>query len=166
MTVVLHLTFWHSKTKATKKGKPTTTKTHAYATGIILWGVNAVSCPMWIYHLTADMWCLSKAPVFQPYGGNLNIKKSQEPLSFPIDSDSKESACNAGHLDSVPGSGRSLGGGHSNPLQYSCLENLHGQRNLAGYSPRGRKESDTTEWLRTGASGIAGWTHKRKTPSS
>ena len=38
---------------------------------------------------------------------------------------------------SVPGSGRSSGGGHSSPLQYSCLENPHGQRNLAGYSPWG-----------------------------
>ena len=37
--------------------------------------------------------------------------------------------------------------GHGNPLQYSCLENPHGQRSLAGYSPR--KESDTTEWLLT-----------------
>ena len=46
---------------------------------------------------------------------------------------------------SVPGLGRSPGGGHGNPLQYSCLENLHGQRSLAGYSPWGRKESDMTE---------------------
>ena len=35
----------------------------------------------------------------------------------------KESACNAGNLGSIPGSGRSPGGGHSNPLQYYCLEN-------------------------------------------
>ena len=41
---------------------------------------------------------------------------------FPDCSDSKESACNA-DLDSIPRSGRSLGGGHGNPLQYSCLEN-------------------------------------------
>ena len=46
---------------------------------------------------------------------------------------------------SIPGLGRSPGGGHGNPLQYSCLENLHGQRSLAGYSPCGRKESDMTE---------------------
>ena len=39
----------------------------------------------------------------------------------------------------IPGSGRSPGGGHDNPLQYSCLENLHGQRNLEGYSPQGPK---------------------------
>ena len=47
-----------------------------------------------------------------------------------------------GDLCSVPGLGRSPGGGHGNPLQYSCLENLHGQKSLAGYSPLGRKESD------------------------
>ena len=40
-----------------------------------------------------------------------------------------------GDLDSIPGLGRSLGRGHGNRLQYTCLENPHGQRNLAGYSP-------------------------------
>ena len=35
---------------------------------------------------------------------------------------------------SIPGSQRSPGGGHGNPLQYSCLENPHGQRSLVGYS--------------------------------
>ena len=39
--------------------------------------------------------------------------------------------------------------GHGNPLQYSCLENPHGQRSLAGYSPGGCKELDTTEQLST-----------------
>ena len=38
-------------------------------------------------------------------------------------SDSKESACNAGDPDSIPGSGRSPGEGNGNRLQYSCLEN-------------------------------------------
>ena len=37
------------------------------------------------------------------------------------------------------------GGGHGNPRQYSCLENPHGQRSLAGYSPWSRKELDMTE---------------------
>ena len=45
--------------------------------------------------------------------------------------------------------GRSPGGEHGNPLKYSCLENPHGQRSLAGYSPWGHKESDTTEWFNT-----------------
>ena len=40
-------------------------------------------------------------------------------------------------------------GGHGNPLQYSCLENPPGQMSLAGYSPWGHKESDTTEGLNT-----------------
>ena len=42
---------------------------------------------------------------------------------FPGGSDSKASACNAGNLGSIPGSGRSPGEGNGNPLQYSCLEN-------------------------------------------
>ena len=64
-------------------------------------------------------------------------------------SDSKESACNVGDLGSIPGLGRSPGGGHGNPLQYSCLENPQGQRNLVSYGPQGRKESDMTERLCT-----------------
>ena len=55
-------------------------------------------------------------------------------------------ACNAG---SIPGLGRSPGGGRGNSLQYSCLENLHGQRSLVGYSPGGCKELDSTERLST-----------------
>ena len=46
---------------------------------------------------------------------------------------------------SIPGSGRSPGGGYDNPLQYSCLEKSHGQRNMVGYSPQGCKELDMTE---------------------
>ena len=42
---------------------------------------------------------------------------------FPGGSDNKESACNAGYLGSIPGSGRSPGEGNGNPLQYSRLEN-------------------------------------------
>ena len=47
----------------------------------------------------------------------------------------------------IPGSGRSLEGVNGNPVQYWCLENPHGQRSLAGYSPWGSKESDMTELL-------------------
>ena len=48
------------------------------------------------------------------------------------------SGCKAGDLGSIPGSGRSPGGGHGNPLQYSCLENpMDGRRSLVGYSPWG-----------------------------
>ena len=61
----------------------------------------------------------------------------------------KESTSNAGDPGSIPGSGRSRGGGHGNPLQYSCVENHRGPRSLVGYSPRGCKESDMTEQLST-----------------
>ena len=44
-------------------------------------------------------------------------------LGFPGGSDGKESACSAGDLSSVPGSGRSPGAGNGNPLQYACLRN-------------------------------------------
>ena len=47
-------------------------------------------------------------------------------LDFPGGSDSKASAYNAGHLGSIPGSGRSSGEGYGNPLQYFCLENPMG----------------------------------------
>ena len=59
----------------------------------------------------------------------------------------KESPYNARDLGLIPGLGRSPRGRHGNPLQYSCLENPHGQRSLAGYSLCGHKESDTTEQL-------------------
>ena len=57
-------------------------------------------------------------------------------MGFPGGSDGKESTCNAGDLGLIPGLGRSPGG-HGNPLQYSCLENSHGQRSLVVYSPQG-----------------------------
>ena len=65
--------------------------------------------------------------------------------SFPGGSDSKESTCNVGDLCSIPGLGRSPRGGHDNPLQYSCVENPHGQRSLMDCSPWDHKELDRTE---------------------
>ena len=60
-------------------------------------------------------------------------------------SDGKKSVCNAGNLGLSPGSRRFPGEGNVYPLQYSCLENLHSQRSLAGYSPWGHKELDMAE---------------------
>ena len=65
-------------------------------------------------------------------------------MGFPGGSDGEESACNAGDPDLIPGLGRSPGEGHGIPLQYSCLENLHGQRSMVGYTPWGCKELDMT----------------------
>ena len=45
----------------------------------------------------------------------------------------------------MPGLERSPGGGHGNPLQYSGLENPHGQRSQEVCSPQGHTESDTTK---------------------
>ena len=53
----------------------------------------------------------------------------------------KESAYNSGHLGSIPGLGRTPGGGHGNPLQCSCPENPMAVPEVA--------ESDTTEQLST-----------------
>ena len=55
-------------------------------------------------------------------------------MGFPGGSVGKESACDAEDLSSIPGLGRFPGGGHGNPLQHSCLENLHGQRSLESCS--------------------------------
>ena len=60
-------------------------------------------------------------------------------------SNGKESACNAEDLGSISGLGRSPGEGNGYLFPYSCLENPHGPRSLAGYSPWGCKELDTTE---------------------
>ena len=57
----------------------------------------------------------------------------------------KNLPANAGDTGSVPELGRLPGEGNGNPLQYSCLGEFHGQRNLVGYSPWGRRESDMTE---------------------
>ena len=70
-------------------------------------------------------------------------------LCFPGGSHGKESTCNEGDLGSILGLGRSPGGEHGNPPQYSSLENPHGQRSLAGYSPWSCKESDMIEQLST-----------------
>ena len=56
-------------------------------------------------------------------GGRLQRGNTCIHMGFPGGSDSKESACNAGNLGSVPVLGRSPGGGNGNLLQYSCLEN-------------------------------------------
>ena len=95
--------------------------------------------------------CNAGDPGSTPGFGKILWRRNRQPtpvfLGFPGGSDSKESTCNAGDLGLIPGLGRSPRGEHGNPLQYSCLENPHGQRSMAGYSPWGHKESDSTEQL-------------------
>ena len=83
-------------------------------------------------------------------------------MGFPGGSDSKESACSGGDLGSTPGLGRAPGGGHGNPLQYSCLENLYVQRSLVSYSPRDCKELDTTKHIDSHSDAGRDWGQEEK----
>ena len=53
------------------------------------------------------------------------LKHAVTTVGIPGGSDGKESACNSEDLGSIPRLERSTGGGHGDPLQYSCLENPH-----------------------------------------
>ena len=80
--------------------------------------------------------CNARDPSSKP-GSKVPLRRDSLPtpvfLGFLGGSDGKESACNTGDPGSISVLGRSPGEGHGNPLQYSCLENPHGQRSLAGY---------------------------------
>ena len=77
---------------------------------------------------------LNLVPV--PSGDSLVVLVVKNPPSNPGD------IRDVGSIDVL---GRSSGEGNGNPFQYSCLENPHRQRSLAGYSPWGCRESDMTE---------------------
>ena len=84
-----------------------------------------------------------------PLGSKLKCLEISIPprrlLGFPGGSDTKESACSAGDLGSIPGSGRSSRERNGHPLQYSCLENsMDGEAWWAAVH-RVTKELDTTE---------------------
>ena len=66
---------------------------------------------------------------------------------FPGGSDSKEFACKAADLGSIPGQERSPGEGKWLPTPVFLLGEFHRQRSLVGYSPWGCIESDTTAQL-------------------
>ena len=70
-------------------------------------------------------------------------------LGFPVSIMVKNQSVNAGEVGLIPGSGRSLGVGNGNLLQYSGLQKSHEQRTLEGYSPWDCKESDTTDHIHT-----------------
>ena len=66
-------------------------------------------------------------------------------MGFPGGSEVKASAWNSGDLGSTPGSGRSPGEGKWQPTLILLPGESHAGRSLVGYSPWGRKQSDTTE---------------------
>ena len=72
---------------------------------------------------------------------------------FPGGSEVKESACNVGELGSIPGSGRKW-----HPTPVVLPGESHGWRSLVGHSPRGRRQSDTTEGLHFDQYMFAFWT--------
>ena len=79
----------------------------------------------------------------KPFGSGWGVITD---MGFSGGSDRKESTCNAGDLGSIPGLGKSPGGGPNNPLRYSCLENRHGQRGLGSYSAQDGREWATADW--------------------
>ena len=89
---------------------------------------------LWLYQLDEDI-------------ANVCIKCQDNRKGFPGGSEVKASACNAGDLGSIPGSGRSLWRWKWQPTPVFLPGESHGQRSVVGYSPRGRKESDTTKQL-------------------
>ena len=100
----------------------------------------------------ANMWkCLINPKMLQKVRGlsmiMLKLRMFTLEVGFPDGSEGKAPACVAGDPASIPGLGRSPGEGNGNPLQYSFLENHHGQRSLAGYSPWDHTESDMTKQL-------------------
>ena len=109
------------------------------------------NCAVWILHCimqifycgvrTLWLWHAGSAVV----AGRLSRSAACERLALPGGSAGKESACNARHPGSIPGSGRSPGGGSGNPLQYPCLENPVNRGAWGSYSPWGHTETDTTE---------------------
>ena len=86
-----------------------------------------------------ELWCLMVSKE--------NMKLPQLPETLPGSSDGNESAYNAGDLGSIPGLGRFPWRRKWQPTPVFLPGESHGQRNLAGYSPWGHKESHTTEWL-------------------
>ena len=81
-----------------------------------------------------------------PDSVDMNLSKLIH-LGFPGGSEVKVSAHNAGDLGSIPGSGRFPWRRKWQLTPVFLPGESHGWRNLMGYSPRGRKESDTTERL-------------------
>ena len=91
-----------------------------------------------------ESYTAQNSPPRPPHHSMQNKELSQQRkkiFTVPGGSAGKASVYNAGDPGSIPGSGRSPGEGNGNPLQFQ------GQRSLVGYSPRGCKESDTTERL-------------------
>ena len=86
----------------------------------LLCAIEAVGVPA---HLTPPEFPRSKQPCRLHAQSSSGQSCQNQVVGLPGGLDSKESACIAGDLGLIPGSGRSLGEGNGNSLQYSCLKN-------------------------------------------
>ena len=124
----------HWASNSTDLGKPSVKGQIITVLGfVVIMSRSQLSLAMTCNKFRAQKWismALCQSTLFTEAGGGLDLASR---------SIGKESACNAGDLSSIPGLGISPGGGHGNPLQYSGLENPHGQRSLVGYTPWSRK---------------------------
>ena len=122
----------------------------------------SVSCYLECASGSRTCWTLGKKLVWYAFrepslrGKTYSLKMSKcyngglsRLLGFSGGSDSKESACNVGDPNSKPRSGWSPWRRKWQPTAVFLPGKSHGQRSLTGYSSKGHKESDTTEWLST-----------------
>ena len=85
--------------------------------------IDALELRSW-RRLLGDPWTArSNRSILKGINPEYSLEGLMLKWGFPCSSVGKESACNAGDLGSIPGSGRSHGEGNGNPLQYPCLEN-------------------------------------------
>ena len=111
------------------------------------WVSSTLGLPWWLSDKESA--CQCRRHRFDPWVRKIPWRRDR--LHTPVfmgflgGSDGKESICNAGDLGSIHGLGRSPGRRYGNPLQYSCLENSHWQRSLAGYGPWSHKELNMTK---------------------
>ena len=90
----------------------------------------------------------SRRPWLDSWGGKICWRRDSYPLQYSWASLVTllvKTLPAAGDLGLTPRLGRFPGGGHGNPLQYSCLENPHGQRSLAGYSHQDFNEASVQD---------------------
>ena len=110
-----------------------------------LWGMGSIGRHQGLHHFGSLSFHMSQTRTllfFLIFIGVLMIWASQV---VPVVKNPSVSAEDIRDMGSIHRWRRSPGGGHGNPLQYSCLENPHGQRSLVSGSPRDHKKLDTTE---------------------
>ena len=116
-----------------------------------------------IYHIDLNYWLIHlyqlKCPLLLVTGKTTlkNGLKSEKDSLLCSGSNGKEFTCTEGDLGLIPGLERSPGGGHGDPLQYSCLENPMDRGAWQGTVQEGRKESETTERLNTAQPNLEEW---------